>query len=104
MSAMRNFWVVLAAVAASSLSGCATTTVGQPEGALVARNLPRGGALSRAVDTTVAVAVLPRESFGNPVMVREGIPIPEPAVPARSGPTPQVPIPMGLHSGAGLYR
>lgn len=108
MSATRVFLGTLAVMAGALLGGCATTTTGHPDSPLIARNMPRGGALSRVNDASATASVSNRDTFGNPVSVRDGIPIPEPAVPERdgrlAGPTPQVPIPVGGRPGVGLYN
>lgn len=108
MSATRVFLGALAVVAGAFLGGCATASTGHPDGPLVASNAPRGGALSRASDSTASASASTRDTFGNPVSARDGIPIPEPAVPERdgrlAGPTPQVPIPVGSRPGVGLYN
>ena len=101
------FLGAVAVAAAALLGGCATTSAAHPDGSLFARNAPRGGALTRDGSSTASAVSSHRDTFANPVSARDGIPIPEPAVPTRdgrvAGPTPQVPIPVGGRPGVGLY-
>lgn len=97
---MKRLSALLLASALGALTGCATTATTTAAVPVVASHRGGLGALASGHDHVVRAAATtavdaPRTLDGAP----EGIPLPEPALPARdvhlAGPTPQIPIPRG---------